>query len=237
MWAPVSSGSAAHPPLCSTEPRWAAAWADPLPGHPRPLEHRSTPMGCVGSARHLQLCRKCSAAARMGGQVWIPCCLPRGWERGSISHPGGCWPGVCPCYVPVPCLSAAIRVSLRVRRAEKSRSSAAAGRGWRQLHHSGSLQPPCGCSLSAQAQTSLKLIPPQSLGLLGLLSSGHRSSLDVQVVLFPRAVAFCEVFPCGSTRLPLDGRAPLWGGGDSSGNLECLLVTKGDPRELESDFV
>lgn len=88
--------------------------------------------------------------------------------------------------------------------------------GMRQLHHGGSLQPPCGCSLSAQAQTSLKLIPPQSLGLLGLLSSGHRNSLNVHVVLLPRAVAFCEVFPCGSTRLSLDGRTPLWGGEETA---------------------
>lgn len=152
-----------------------------------------------------------AGAARMRGRVWIPCCLPRGWERGSISHPGGCWRGICPCCVPVPCLSAAIRLSLMVRTAEKSRGSLAAGRGWRQLHHSGSLQPPCGCSLSAQAQTSLKLIPLQNLGLLGLLSSGHKSSSDVQVVFFPRAVAFCEVLPCGSARLPLAGSTAALG--------------------------
>lgn len=203
----------------------------PLAGHPQPLEQLCAPHGLCGQCQALQLCRKCRSCKDV---------RPSMDSLGEREHlpPGRvlAWPlsVLCPHAMSVSSSSG----QPGGRAAGRSRGSLPAGRGWRQLHHRGSLQPPCGCSLSAQAQTSLKLIPPQSLGLLGLLSSGHRSSSAVQIVLFPRAVAFCEVLPCGSARLPVVGSsAALEWRRDSSGeNLEPLSVTKGDPRELERDF-
>lgn len=49
-----------------------------------------------------------------------PGCCPGSGRAESISHPGGCWPGICPCYIPPLCLSALIWVTLMVQPGEKS---------------------------------------------------------------------------------------------------------------------
>ena len=119
--------------------------SSPRPSLPLALgTGRWHPMGSVGSAWHwilgaLQVAQQLRGCEAMCGSSLL--LLPRG-----ISHPGGCWPGICPCYV---CL-APICVTWMVQPGQKSRSSPAAGQGWQQLHHGGSLQPPCGCSLPAQ---------------------------------------------------------------------------------------
>lgn len=183
MWAPVSSGSAAHPPLhgatvgsgVGSPPAWSPA-APRAPLYPPGLWGQCQALATLQEVQQLQGCE---------AVYGFSCCCPEAGREGASPTREGAGlasvPALSPCHV----CQQQFGVSLMVRTAEKSRSSPAADRGWRQLHHNGSLQPPCDCSLPAQAQTSLKLIPPRSLGLLGLLSCGHRSSLEVQAVFFP----------------------------------------------------
>lgn len=99
--------------------------------------------------------------------VGPPRCCPRHGAGGPerVSLPRGCWPGICPRYIPRLC-----RFSADLCRAgEKRQPLPAAGQGWRQLRHGGSLQPPCGCSLPAQPASlpaqlhpGFKLIPVQA---------------------------------------------------------------------------
>lgn len=66
---------------------------------------------------------------------------------------------------------------------KKRQSLPAAGQGWRQLHHGGSLQPPCGCSLPAQ--------PASRLAPLITAHTRH-----VPVASAEAATCWCVIRPC-----------------------------------------
>lgn len=144
----------------------------------------------------LQLSRQHSSSENVRPCMGPPRCCPGHGAGGaeSISHPAGCWPDVRPCYVPPLCLFSTDLGHLDgLARGKKSRSLPAAGQGWRQLHHGGSLQPPCGCSLPAQPAS-----PP---------AQAHLSSSSSQLKLIPAharhvLVACPEALACRCTIRP-----------------------------------
>lgn len=112
--------------------------------------------------------------------------LPKAWgwgdQRASPTREGAglaSAPATSPCYV----CSALIWVTLMVLLGKKSQSLPAAGQGWRQLHHGGSLQPPCGCSLPAQPASRLAPLIPAHAGHIPVASA-------------EAATRWCVIRPC-----------------------------------------